>query len=258
MSSQSPTNGAGARHPLWSPNPVPGSPSPRGRRTGRCVVLVGAHPDGALQRSSGSVPRVLGEEPEEHGSERGRQERQCSRFGEAVADVRHCAEGHQSADRAEHACHRPPSRSRGAHRGREELGQQRAHAGREHASAEHSEEIAHDERRTSSGVGDRPTQRRGHQGDRARRPASHAVGQPASEQQPGEAGDARPDHHQGRPTTGLVQDVLGVEEHEAVGRPGDDREGERDEGQHEDTATVRRLDRAKHGRRMLGRCLLQS
>ena len=78
------------------------------------------------------------------------------------------------------------------------------------------------------------------------------VGEPTSDQQPEQPGDAGSDHHGGRHDAGLVEDVLRVEEDEAIRRSGDDRHGKGQEGDYDQSSTERWADRAKHRERLLG------
>ena len=133
-----------------------------------------------------------------------------------------------------------PAGHRGPHRGREDLVDHRPERRGDDPAGERPQRVAGEEGRIRARSRGGPRSRRWPTMATATvRPAAEVVGQPPADQQPGQAGGRGDHHHGGGERPRDVADVLGVDEHEAVGRPGDHRHREADHA-HEHQAAAER------------------
>ena len=179
------------------------------------------HPSG--QRSSGSRPRVSGTHQNSSGGQGHRQEGDARRPAPNRSPTSATAPKTTRPDRgADHPGHQEPARHRGAHPGGEQLVEQGADGRGQHGAGHHAEHVPDHQGQPAAAVGDG---RRGGDPDHPqgpRRTTADPVGQPPARPA------ARPVRSRRRPPPwppsmppGQVAHVLGVEEHEGVGRSGD-------------------------------------
>ncbi len=156
---------------------------------------------------------------------------------QAVGAAADLGEGDETDDGPDDSRGNVPARYRGAHGGGKQLVDVGPRTRGEGGCREHGQLVTDEQRRMRPAVGEHRAQGHGHHGAGTGWTAADAISEPSAEEQTGQPEDAGGYDHEGGAAVGDLEDVLGVDEDQAVGGPGDHRHGEGQGGHDEESAS---------------------